>query len=153
MRDERVGGGQRTEVIGLLNRALDEGVLAIEEYDVRVAAVGTATYTTDLLAQVRDLPQEYGWRPHPVAPPPPAPPDTPSPRSGRAALILGIASLPTSICFVGAILGIAAVVLSLRAGRNRPGLSAAMLGRVFGITGILLSVGATIALLFAARHK
>ncbi|HEV7963666.1 MAG TPA: DUF1707 domain-containing protein [Actinoplanes sp.] len=151
MRDERVGSAQRTEVIAVLGRALDEGALALDDYDGRVVAVGTATYTSDLQAQLRDLPPEYGWRPHPIAPAP-ALPAASTPRSGRAALILGIASLPLSICFVGGILGIIAVVLSMRGDRRRGGLSAALLGRALGIVGIMLSAGATIAILFAA-HK
>jgi hypothetical protein len=151
MRDERVGSAQRTEVIAVLGRALEEGALALADYDGRVVAVGTATYTSDLLAQLRNLPPEYGWRPHPIAPAPPLP-AAQTPKSGRAALVLGIASLPLSICFVGGILGIIAVVLSLRGGRSRGGLSAALLGRALGIVGIMLSAGATIAVLFAA-HK
>jgi hypothetical protein len=153
VRDERVGSAQRTEVIDRLNRALDDGVLALGDYDVRVAAVGTATYLSDLLAPLRDLPPEYGWQPHPVAAPPPGPPAAAVPRSGKAALIFGIASLPLSICFVGGLLGIVAVVLSLRGGRGQPGFSAALLGRMFGIVGILLSIGATVAVLFAAGRR
>jgi hypothetical protein len=152
MRAERAASGQRTEVIGLLGRALDEGALALDDFDSRVVAVGTATYTADLRAQVDDLPSAYAWRPHPVEEPPPEPPAAGvPPRSGRAALILGLASVPLALCFVGAVLGLAAIVLSLRAPRPRPGMSAARLGRIFGIIGILLSAGAALALRLAVR--
>ncbi len=142
MRDERVATAERTEVIALLGRALDEGHLAVGEHDARVAAVGSATYISDLLAQLRDLPPEYAWLPPAaVAPARPA-------GSGRAALILGLLSVPASFCVVGGILGIAAIVLSLR-GPRRPGFTPALVGRVFGIIGVVLSGGALAALIYA----
>ena len=150
MRDERVGNSQRTEVIGLLGQALDDGTLALGDYDGRIVAVGISTHTCDLLAQLRDLPPEYGWQPHPAAEPPVSPPlgATP-PRPDRAALILGMASLPLSVCFVGGVLGMIAVGLSLR---NRPASRAALTGRVLGGIGILLSIGVAAALLLTARR-
>jgi hypothetical protein len=151
MREERVGNSQRTEVIGLLGQALDDGALALDDFDGRVIAVSSATHACDLRAQVDDLPSPYAWRPHPVEKPPPEPPSpSASPRSGQAALILGIASVPLAACFVGALLGVAAIALSLRV-PTRPGLSAALLGRIFGIIGILLTAGALTAALLITR--
>ncbi len=142
MRDERVVTADRAEVIAVLGRALDDGRLTLDEHDARVAAVGSATYTSELRGQLRDLPPEYAWRPPAtVAPAPPA-------GSGRAALIAGLLSLPTSICIVGGILGAVAIVLSLR-GERRRGLTAALLGRILGIVGVVLSLGALFALVYA----
>jgi uncharacterized protein DUF1707 len=145
MSDVRVGNAQRTEVIDLLSRALDEGGLPLDEYDRRVAAVGTATYVSQLTAQLGDLPAGFGWSPH--AFPPPVTPH-PARSYGTTALVLGIVSLPLSMCLVGWIFGILAVVYSRR-GAGARGFGAAMIGRVFGIVGILLSLGAGLAVLFA----
>ena len=146
MLGQRVDTTDRTEVIGLLNRALDEGRIPLEDYDQRVARVGAATYASELLDQLRDLPPEFAWFPRTTVATPtiarrPA-------AAGRAALVFGILALPTSFCVVGGILGIIAVVLSLR-GERRPGLSPALIGRVFGIVGIVLAVGALIAFVVA----
>ena len=139
MRDHRVSTAERTEVLALLGRAADAGHLDPDQYHGRVAAVGTATYAAQLLAPLGDLPPEYAWRP-PVASAPSAP--------GRAARIFGVLSLPTSFCIFGGLLGVVAIVLSLR-GERPEGISAALFGRVFGIVGVLLATGALIALLFA----
>ncbi|WP_285689792.1 DUF1707 domain-containing protein [Actinoplanes sp. NBRC 103695] len=145
MKDERVAGTERAEVLAELTRALDQGDLALDDYDYRVAAVGTATYTSELLAQLSDLPPEYAWLPPTAV----APPDQPRVAgAGRGALILGILSLPTSFCIFGGILGVIAIFLSLRGERAR-GFSPAMLGCVFGIVGVALSFAALAALVFA----
>jgi hypothetical protein len=145
VKDERVTGAERTEVLEMLTRALDQGDLAISDYDRRVVAVGSATYTSELLTPLSDLPPEYAWLPPTAVAPPAAPPVT---GAGRGALILGLLSLPTSFCVFGGILGVIAVFLSLR-GERQPGFSPALLGRVFGIVGIALSIAALIALIFA----
>ena len=147
MRHERVATAERSEVISRLSRALDEGHLSLDQYDARVAAVGTATYTTDLVAQLDDLPPEYAWLP-PTAVVPSAAPRG----SGRAALVLGILALPTSFCLIGGVLGVVAIVLSFRGDRPK-GLSPAMLGRVFGILGLVLSLGAGFSLIYAMTHS
>jgi hypothetical protein len=105
-----------------------------------VARVGTATYASELTDQVADLPPPYTW----ILPPPP-------PASGRVALILGIASVPLSICGIGAVLGILAVFASR--GGTRGGVSPALIGRVFGILGIALSIGAVAALIYARNSE
>ena len=146
MRDERVTTAERSEVIALLGRALDDGHLAVDEHDSRVVAVGTATYTSDLLRTLADLPPRYAWLP-PAAVAPARPTG-----SGRAALIVGLLSVPASFCIVGGILGVVAIVLSLRGGR-RPGLTPALVGRVFGIVGVVLSLGAAFALVYALNNS
>ncbi|HET6532375.1 MAG TPA: DUF1707 domain-containing protein [Actinoplanes sp.] len=144
MRDERVSVAERSEVIALLTTALDEGRLDLAGYDARIAAVGAATYASELAAQLSDLPPEYAWRPPAAV--------LPATRrgSGRAALILGILSLPTAFCVAGGVLGIVAIVLSFRGDRPR-GLSAALYGRVFGIVGVVLSLGALFSLVAAQQ--
>ena len=142
MRDQRVSTAERTEVLALLSRAVDEGHLATDQYHGRVAAVGTATYTSQLIGPLGDLPPEYAWLP-PTAPASSTP--------GRAALVLGVLSLPTSFCLFGGLLGAIAIVLSLR-GERPAGMSAALFGRVFGIVGVILAIGALIALIYALSN-
>jgi hypothetical protein len=146
MRDQRVGSADRAEVVGRLGRALDEGHLSLAEHDARVVRVGTATYASELLDQLADLPPEYAWLPAAAIAPPAGAGPTRS--RGRAALVLGILSLPTSFCVLGGLLGAAAVVLSLR-GPRPAGWGPALVGRVLGIVGIVLSLGALLALLVA----
>ena len=141
MPDARVDNVQRTEVLDLLNRALDARSLPLAEYDRRVAAVGTATYASELNAQLDGLPDIFRRQPHPVTP-------AARPRgTGTAALVLGLLSLPLSMCLVGWIFGILAILYSRRGPAKA--LGAAMIGRVFGVVGILLSLGAALAVWFA----
>jgi Domain of unknown function (DUF1707) len=142
MSDVRVGNAQRTEVLGLLSQALDTGGLPLDEYDHRVAAVGAATYASQLTAQLDGL-AGYEWSPHPF-PPPVAP--HPVRSSGTTALVLGIVSLLLSMCLVGGIFGILAILYSRRGPAQ--GFGRAMIGRVFGVVGVLLSLGAGLALWF-----
>jgi len=142
MRDQRVSTAERTEVLALLSRAVDEGHLATDQYHGRVAAVGTATYTSQLIAPLGDLPPEYAWLPPSAAAPTTA---------GKAALIFGVLSVPTSFCLLGGVLGAIAIVLSLR-GERPAGMSAALFGRVFGIIGVILAAGALIALIYALNY-
>jgi hypothetical protein len=148
MRDERVAGAERAEVLAELTRALDQGDLALDDYDRRVAAVSAASYTSELLAQLSDLPPEYAWLP-PTAVAPAGPPRVAG--AGRGALILGLLSLPTSFCVFGGILGVIAIFLSLRGERTR-GFSPALLGRVFGIVGVVMSLTALIVLIIALNR-
>jgi hypothetical protein len=143
MKDERIGTVHRTQVIDQLSTAFGEGLLTTEQYDSRVVAVSTATYASDLLATVQDLPPRLQWDPRNAAPPTP-----PNRNAGRTALILGVVSVPLSFCLLGWILGIAAIVMSTR-GRGAAGVGPALIGRVLGIISVVLSIGAALALLFA----
>ncbi|MFI5935407.1 DUF1707 domain-containing protein [Actinoplanes sp. NPDC051494] len=146
MKDERIGTVHRTQVIDLLNQALTEGGLTEPDYDSRVVAVSTATYASDLVSQVQDLPPRLQWDPRNAAPP--TPPDR---NAGRSALVLGILSVPLSFCLIGGLLGVAAIVLSFR-GRGAHGVGPALLGRVLGIVGLVLTVGAAVGLVIVARN-
>ncbi len=147
--DGRAGNDQRAEVLQRLTTALDDSTLPMDEYDRRVAAVGTASYTSELVAQLGDLPPQYGWHPHPV-PTPIAP--TGGTRSGRTALTLGIVSVLFSPCLAGAIAGVLAILYSRR-GPVARGFSTAMTGRVLGIVGIALSAAAGFSLWYALTHR
>lgn len=145
MKDERIGTVHRTQVIDLLNQALAEGTLEQGDYDSRIVRVSTATYASDLLGQVQDLPPRLQWDPRNAAPP--TPPDR---TAGRGALILGIIAVPLSFCVIGGLLGVVAVVLSTRGG-GAHGVGPALIGRVLGILSIVLTVGAVIGLVFVLR--
>ncbi|GIE97324.1 DUF1707 SHOCT-like domain-containing protein [Paractinoplanes rishiriensis] len=136
-RDQRVGHAERTQVLGLLGNAYEAGLLPVGDYDARVAAVGTATYASELSFQVSDLPPAYAWGARAA----PAEPRA----AGRIALILGIASVPLSFCAIGGILGVLAVISSRGAGT---GVTLALIGRIFGIVGIALSLTAVFAFFY-----
>jgi uncharacterized protein DUF1707 len=150
MSDLRVGNAERTEVIGLLTRALDGGHLTLAEYDGRIATVSTASHVSELATPLRGLPPEFGWLPPSPGPPAAPPPAGTRSNYGRISLILGIVSLPLSVCFVGWVFGILAIVYAKRAGGR--GFSAALIGRVFGIVSLLLTVAAAGAVFFAMRR-
>ena len=144
-KDRRVGPAERAQVLGLLGNAFEAGVLPVGEYDARVVAAGTATYASQLRLQVSDLPSAYAWGESSLAgvSEPPA-------GAGRVALILGVASVPLSICGVGLVLGILAVI----AGRGpRRGVTIALIGRVFGIIGIALSLAALTTVLLSISNR
>ena len=147
MKDERIGTVHRTQVIDLLSQALDEGLLTTPQYDARVVAVSTATYASDLLSQVQDLPPRLQWDPR-IA----APPTAPNRNAGRTALILGLFSIPMAFCVVGVVPAIAAIVMSTR-GSGARGAGPALFGRVLGIISVVLSIGALLALYFARSSK
>ena len=86
MKDERIGTVHRTQVIDQLNQAHGEGLLTTEQYDRRVVSVSTATYASDLLAQVQDLPPRLQWDPRNAAPPRRSMDGSPL-RSARAAAV------------------------------------------------------------------
>src|SRR4051812_48073108 len=140
-RGSRIGNADRTHVLGLLDGARTAGLLPTGEYDARVARAGTATYASELADQLAGLPPPYVWQ----APPP-------APAAGRVALILGVASVPFSICGIGAVLGILAVVASRGAPRGTR-VSPALIGRVFGILGIALSIAAVAAMIYARAGR
>jgi hypothetical protein len=149
MSDLRVGNAERTEVIALLTRALDDGHLTLAEYDGRIATVSAASHVWELATPLNGLPPEFGWLP--AAAQPPAAPGRNTANYGRISLILGLVSLPLSVCFVGWVFGILAIVYAGRAGGR--GFSAALIGRVLGIVSILLTVAAGAAVFFAMRHN
>jgi hypothetical protein len=142
MKDERIGTVHRSQVLEQLNHALDEGLLSTAQYDARVVAVSTATYASDLLGQVQDLPPRLQWDPRNAAPGTP-----PNRTAGRNALLLGLVSVPLSFCLLGWIPGIAAIVVSRR-GHGAQGVGPALIGRVLGIVSLVLSAGALLALIF-----
>ena len=146
--DQRVSNEQRTEVIGVLTRALDTAVLPLDEYDRRVAAVSAASFVSQLRAQVDDLPEGQAWLPH--APATPVAPDGHARAYPRTALVLGLLSVPLALCLAGWIFGFLAVLYSRRG--DGPPSRTALAGRVFGIVGILLSVAAGVALYAVAGH-
>lgn len=150
MSDLRVGNAERTEVIALLTRALDGGHLTLPEYDSRIATVSTASHVSELATPLRGLPPEFGWPPPPAARPRTPAPSPATSNYGRISLILGIVSLPLSVCFVGWVFGVLAIVYAKRAGGR--GFSAALIGRVFGIVSILLTLAAALAVFFAMRR-
>jgi hypothetical protein len=148
--DARIGHGERTEVIFLLGRALDEGLIPVEEHDARIAEVGSAIHASQLRHELADLPEAYAWGPAEL----PdfgedAPFAAPAPSSaGRTALTLGLLSVPLAFCVVGGLVGAAAVVMSFRAPRPGPGKrrsGAALAGRVLGVVGVLLAAGVVVA--------
>jgi Domain of unknown function (DUF1707) len=55
-RDVRASDGERDAVVERLRRALGQGRLSLDEYDVRVAAAYAATTRGDLADLTRDLP-------------------------------------------------------------------------------------------------
>jgi hypothetical protein len=145
--DGRAGNDQRAEVLHRLTTALDERALPMDEYDRRVAAIGTAVYVSELSAQLRDLPPVYSWEPHPAAAVVTPKGGT---RPGRTALVLGILSLPLSFCLVGWIFGILAILYSRRAPAK--GFSPPMVGRVLGILGIVFSAACGFSLWYVLTH-
>jgi hypothetical protein len=67
---ERVGNTQRTHVINLLNKAVEEGYLDLYEYERRMITASSAATQGELVAQLWDLPAEFRW--DPSRPPRPA---------------------------------------------------------------------------------
>ena len=145
MTDARADSAQRNEALGVLTAALDAGRLDLIEYDARVVAIGSAGYVSELVAQAG----EFGWAPHPF--PPPVTPARPPSAYGKIALVLGLISVPLSLCLVGWIFGVLAIVYSGRAGVR--GFGAALVGRVSGILGVVLSLGAGLSLGYAMTHS
>jgi hypothetical protein len=147
MEDERVGNQQRTQVLELLSAALEQGYLTLEEYEQRMAVVTEAKTMSVLQSQVGDLPAQFRWDPR-VAPQRPDAGHGSRPHTDDnvrtfavTALVLGIASIPLALCFVGWLFGIAAIFFSIPGARGASGWSKALVGRVLGILGIVMSVG------------
>lgn len=143
---QRVGTAEREQVLELLGKALEEGYLSLDEYEQRAAVTAVAKTAYDLTQQVTDLPPRLRWVPQPrtVAQARPGGHGTATPNSAHttavASLVLGLVSIPMSVCIgTGGIIGVAAAVLS------RPGLRSpqehgkAMVGLVTGLLGVALS--------------
>ncbi|MFY1631826.1 DUF1707 SHOCT-like domain-containing protein [Solwaraspora sp. WMMB335] len=149
--DERVGTAERDQVVGLLGQALSEGYLGLAEYEHRVSVATAARTTGELVAQLRDLPRRFDWKPGTEL-------AGRLPSAGRAvatrtsiALLLAIGALPLSACYgIGGLLGLAAIGLGragLRTGDQRTkafvaigvGLSSVVLSIVVGV--LLVVVG------------
>jgi len=150
---ERVGNAQRTQVLDLLSRALEEGYIELAEYEHRMTVTTSAKTADELIAQVADLPPQFQWDPR--RPPPPAngaparPSDSNAHGTAIASMVLAIISLPFSVCYgVGALFGIAAVVLSRPGMRTRNGYGMALTGLVIGLLGICASVAMFVLLVF-----
>jgi hypothetical protein len=148
MEDERAGNQQRTQVLDLLSAALEQGYLTLEEYEQRMTVVTAAKTVSVLHGQVADLPAQFRWDPRAAAQQQPNGGQGSQPRTDDnvrtfaiASLVLGIASIPLALCFVGWLFGIAAIFLSIPGSRGASGWSKAVVGRVLGIIGIVMSVG------------
>ena len=148
---QRVGHAQRTVVLDLLSKALEEGYLELHEYEARLVRVTEAKSVADLYGQVADLPPQLRWDPR--QPMPRSREDRQRENADSAALVafvLGLVSLPTTVCFgAGGLVGIAAVVFggrALRLGGNRP---KAIAGLVLGIIGIAVSIALVLAVMLS----
>jgi hypothetical protein len=153
--NERVGTAERTTALELLSRAVAGGYLDITEYDQRIVAVHGARTVGDIVTQLRDLPQDFHWHPGREPVPVPVPvPVQPAPASGNPhtlavlALTFGIASIPLGLCVgVGAVPGIAAVLLARRVWRERREQGLAVTGAVLGLIGVAFSAVVLVALI------
>jgi hypothetical protein len=138
---ERVGNAQRTTVLDLLSRAVAEGYLDLDEYELRVVRVTEGKTVAQLYAVVSDLPPPFRW--DPVQPMPKSKQERDRESAGSwaiASLALGAASIPTSMCLgAGGIAGIAAVILARKGLRDEASRSKAVTGMVLGIVGIAFS--------------
>jgi hypothetical protein len=159
MEDQRVGNQQRTQVLDLLSAALEQGYLTLEEYEERMAAVSTAKTASVLHSQVTDLPAQFRWDPRVTT-------QRPDPGLGSkphadgnvrtfaiTSLVLGIASIPLALCLVGWLFGIAAIFFSIPGSKGASGWSKALVGRVLGIIGIVLSGGVIAIVIFGNANK
>jgi hypothetical protein len=140
--DERVGNAQRGQVNEILSRALAEGYISLDEYEQRIQVVNNAKLASELMSQLRDLPQQFQWSPRMAPPPPPGttPVNEDNARSfAIASLITGVASIPIGLCMVGGLLGIVAIVLSFPGAKSSTNRPFAIAGRVLGIVSIVLA--------------
>lgn len=147
---ERVGTVQRTQVLDLLSKALEEGYLELAEFEQRMTVVTAAKTVGELMDQVADLPPQFRWEPKGAVRPVPASTSGGSTQtSSLASLILAIVSIPLAPCFgIGAIFGIAAVVLSRPGLRTKSDYGKALTGLVVGCLGIAGSIVMLLILIF-----
>jgi hypothetical protein len=140
--DERIGTAHRLTVLDLLSKALEHGFLDLAEYEQRMTIVNSAKTASVLMEQVSDLPPQFRWDPRQSA----IPPVVQATGSNESiapmtALVLGIISIPASVCLgAGALFGAGAIVLG-RIGMRTPQSQRASIGVVLGIIGVALSLG------------
>ncbi|GAB3148000.1 hypothetical protein GCM10027290_32070 [Micromonospora sonneratiae] len=153
---ERVGTAQRTAVLDLLSRALEQGYIELGEYEVRMAAIQSARTVGDLTGQTADLPHQFRWQPqHQPAPvPPPASQLVTGKRNpmSQVALTLSAVSIALSICLgAGVLFGLGGIALSL------PGLKAkdtmSRIALVLGCIGTLLSVAIIVFMIATGSYQ
>ncbi|MEH1130313.1 DUF1707 and DUF4190 domain-containing protein [Micromonospora sp. CPCC 206061] len=140
---ERIGNVQRTHVLDLLSRALEEGYLGLDEYEQRMSATTSAKTANELRAQTSDLPPQFQWDPrHQVSTTAhTGNPDRNAHVTSVVSLILAIVSIPLAVCFgIGILFGVAAVVLSRPGLRTRTEYGKALAGLVVGCVGIVSSL-------------
>jgi hypothetical protein len=150
--NERVGTAQRTEVLDLLSKALEEGYLDLTEFDQRMNSVTSAKAAHQLQAQLTDLPPRFLWNAGALPAPfvPATAQDPKAHTSAVASLVLGIASVLLSVCCgVGFLFGVAAIVLSRFGMRSANDRGKAMAGLVLGCVGVAASIGMVLLLMFA----
>jgi hypothetical protein len=149
--DERVGNTERATVLELLGRALEEGYLDLDEYEARLTRVTEGKTIAALHAQIADLPAKFNW--DPSRPPPKGRHEQDRESASTMALvsiILGAASIPTSVCFgAGGLAGVAALIFASKGLRHEAGRTKAIVGLALGILGIVLSIGIVLIFLFA----
>ncbi|WP_434740302.1 DUF1707 domain-containing protein [Micromonospora sp. SH-82] len=152
--NERVGTAQRTQVLDLLSQALEQGYIDLADYERRMAAVHSATVVGDLTGQVADLPRQFHWHPQQTSAATPNPQVTVDPEQRTrtmtiAAVALGGFSVVASLCAgVGALFGVAAILLGrpgLKSARNH---NLALTGMILGAVGIVFSICAIGILVF-----
>jgi len=145
---QRIGTAEREQVLGLLGKALEDGYLSLDEYEQRMTAVTAAKTAYELTRQVSDLPPHLRWVPqvHPgpaagTGAPGGSPTSDPAHATAVASMVLGLVSMPMSICLgAGGLIGIAAAVLSRPGLRSQREHGKAVVGLVTGLVGIALSL-------------
>jgi hypothetical protein len=143
---ERVGHVQRTVVLDLLGRAAAEGYLDLDEYEGRVGAVTVSRTVSELNAVLVDLPAQFRWNPAQPVPKSPQQRERDSASSmAMVGLVLGAASIPTSMCIgTGGLLGLIAVVLARKGMHDDESRSKAVIGMVLGMIGLAMSLGVVV---------
>jgi hypothetical protein len=139
---QRVGHAQRTAVLELLNRALEEGYLELHEYEIRLPLITQAKTVRALYAQVADLPPQFRWNPHQL--PPAGPEERRRERASTEALvslIISAIAVPSTLCLgAGGILGLVGAVFGVRALRDGGSPAQAITGIGLGLLSMALGL-------------
>ncbi|WP_433824850.1 DUF1707 and DUF4190 domain-containing protein [Actinoplanes sp. CA-015351] len=141
----RVSDADREAIVARLNQATAEGRLSIEEFSERARQAYACRTWGELSEVVWDLPAPAGRYPVvPVAPPRPPPPVPPVGGLPLVSLILGILSLPATMCVpVGPVFSITAIITGVLGMRPPP--RGAAYGRGMAVAGIALGILGLIA--------